>query len=122
VYGSSFLESRRLRAQVVVTPVVKQLLPANFTLVSGQEDAVDLARLLQARYVVPMSNGDVDASGFLPTVLANQGTTQSFKDMLSEALPEVLDAAPGVPLQLGSSSTRRGYHYIKCVSMHCIYM
>jgi L-ascorbate metabolism protein UlaG (beta-lactamase superfamily) len=102
VYDSSFLESRLLRAQVVVTPVVKQFLPANFTLVSGQEDAVDLVRLLQARYVVPMSNGDVDASGLVATVLATQGTTQSFKAMLSEALPEaqVLDAAPGVPLQL----------------------
>lgn len=102
VYDRSFLEDKRLRADVVVTPVVKQLLPANFTLVSGQEDAVDLARLLRARYVVPMSNGDVDAGGLLATVLTKQGTTQSFKALLSEALPQaqVLDPTPGVPLQL----------------------
>ncbi|XP_062204762.1 uncharacterized protein LOC133906772 [Phragmites australis] len=102
VYDRSFLDKNRLRADVVITPVVKQLLPANFTLVSGQEDAVDLARLLQARYVVPMSNGDVDTKGLLATVLSTQGTTQSFKAMLSEALPEaqVLDPTPGVLLQL----------------------
>lgn len=87
---------------MVITPVVKQLLPANFTLVSGQQDAVDLARLLRARYVVPMSNGDVDATGLIAAVLTNEGTTHSFKAMLSQALPEaqVLDATPGVPLQL----------------------
>ncbi|CAN6339278.1 unnamed protein product [Urochloa humidicola] len=93
---------RLLRADVVVTPVVKQLLPANFTLVSGQEDAVDLARLLRARYVVPMSNGDVDAGGLLAAVISKQGTTSSFQAMLSEALPQVqvLEPTPGVPLQL----------------------
>ncbi|KAL6638330.1 hypothetical protein ACP70R_023825 [Stipagrostis hirtigluma subsp. patula] len=102
VYDRAFLDTNRLRADVVITPVVKQLLPANFTLVSGQEDAVDLAKQLRARYVVPMSNGDVDAGGILASVLATQGTTQSFKAMLSEALPEaqVLDPTPGVPLQL----------------------
>jgi len=102
VYDRSFLEDKRLQADVVITPVVKQLLPANFTLVSGQEDAVDLARLLRARYVVPMSNGDVDAGGLLATVLTKQGTTQSFQALLSEALPQaqVLDPTPGVPLQV----------------------
>ncbi|CAM0147136.1 unnamed protein product [Urochloa decumbens] len=95
-------QRRRLRADVVVTPVVKQLLPANFTLVSGQEDAVALARLLRARYVVPMSNGDVDAGGLLAAAISKQGTTSSFQDMLSEALPrvQVLQPTPGVPLQL----------------------
>lgn len=38
------------RADVVITPVVKQLLPS-FTLVSGQEDAVELAKLLGAKYI-----------------------------------------------------------------------
>ncbi|KAJ1266710.1 hypothetical protein BS78_08G173100 [Paspalum vaginatum] len=102
VYDRPFLEKNRLRADVVITPVVKQLLPANFTLVSGQEDAVELARLLRARYLVPMSNGEVDAGGLLAAVLSKQGTTQSFEAMLSEALPQVqvLDPTPGEPLQL----------------------
>lgn len=106
VYDRSFLQSKGLRADVVITPVVKQLLPANFTLVSGQEDAVELARLLGARYVVPMSNGDFDAKGLLTAILSTQGTTQSFKAMLAEALPhaQVLEPTPGVPLQLDLES------------------
>jgi len=36
------------RADIVITPVIKQLLP-RFTLVSGQEDAVQLAKLLKAK-------------------------------------------------------------------------
>jgi L-ascorbate metabolism protein UlaG (beta-lactamase superfamily) len=94
---------QRLQADVVITPVVKQLLPANFTLVSGQEDAVRLASLLRARYVVPMSNGDVDAGGLLAAVISKQGTTESFEAKLTAALPgqvQVLQPTPGVPLQL----------------------
>lgn len=36
------------RADIVITPVIKQLLP-QFTLVSGQEDAVQLAKILKAK-------------------------------------------------------------------------
>ncbi|XP_066328848.1 uncharacterized protein [Miscanthus floridulus] len=107
LHDRSFLERKRVRADVVITPVVKQLLPLPlpgnyYTLVSGQEDAVDLAGMLRARYVVPMSNADLDAGGLLTTVLTEQGTTQSFQALLSEALPQVqvLDPTPGVPLHL----------------------
>lgn len=37
-------------ADIVITPVIKQLLPY-FVLVSGQEDAVRLAKLLNAKYL-----------------------------------------------------------------------
>lgn len=102
VYDRSFLEKEALRADVVITPVVKQLLPANFTLVAGQEDAVELASLLRARYVVPMSNGDVDAKGLLTAVVATEGTVEAFKDMLADTLPEaqLLHPTPGVPLHI----------------------
>ena len=40
VYDAGFLRDRALRADVLITPVVKQLLPADFTLVSGQEETV----------------------------------------------------------------------------------
>ncbi|TVU49722.1 hypothetical protein EJB05_01050, partial [Eragrostis curvula] len=71
---------------VVITLVVKQLLPRNLALVSGQEDTVELATLLRARYVVPMNNGDVDAGGLLTGVLFTQGTDESFKAMIMVAL------------------------------------
>jgi L-ascorbate metabolism protein UlaG (beta-lactamase superfamily) len=107
LHDRSFLERKRVRADVVITPVVKQLLPLPgngnyYTLVAGQEEAVDLAGMLRARYVVPMSNADLDAGGLLTAVLTEQGTTQSFQALLSEALPQVqvLDPTPGVPLHL----------------------
>lgn len=52
VYNESFLEN--YRADVVITPVIKQLLPF-FTLVSGQEDAIKLAKLLEAKYTLTLS-------------------------------------------------------------------
>ena len=47
VYNQAFLQKEQ--ADIVITPVIKQLLPS-FTLVSGQEDAIKLASLLQAKY------------------------------------------------------------------------
>jgi Beta-lactamase superfamily domain len=52
VYNESFLEN--YQADIVITPVVKQVLPF-FTLVSGQEDAIKLAKLLQAKYSLSLS-------------------------------------------------------------------
>nr|XP_027095538.1 uncharacterized protein LOC113715516 isoform X2 [Coffea arabica] len=76
VYNKNFLEQER--ADIVITPVIKQLLP-KFTLVSGQEDAVQLAKLLNARFIVPMKNGDLDAKGFLASIIRAEGTIESFK-------------------------------------------
>lgn len=56
VYNKTFLE--KYKADIVITPVIKQLLP-NFTLVSGQEDAVQLAKLLSARYVILKSKASL---------------------------------------------------------------
>lgn len=105
VYNQALLQKEQ--ADIVITPVIKQLLPS-FTLVSGQEDAIKLASLLQAkytsltfivislqkytslmyllvsllllyRYVVPMNNGDLDSKGFLSSILYSEGTIESFK-------------------------------------------
>lgn len=103
-YDSSLLHE--YRADVVITPVVKQLLPS-FTLVSGQEDAVELAKLLRAKYLVVMKNGDLDAKGLLTKLVTKQGSIESFKKLLaSEDIPEieVLEPIPGVPLELPITS------------------
>nr|KYP56207.1 hypothetical protein KK1_002444 [Cajanus cajan] len=76
VYNQSFVEKEK--ADIVITPVIKQLLP-NFTLVSGQEDAVKLAKLLQAKFIVPMKNGDLDSKGLLASLVRGEGTVESFK-------------------------------------------
>ncbi|KAJ3686078.1 hypothetical protein LUZ61_015242 [Rhynchospora tenuis] len=103
VYNESFLEN--YRADVVITPVIKQLLPF-FTLVSGQEDAIKLAKLLQAKYIVPMRNGDLDAKGVLSSVLSSVGTMEAFQEMLAREIPnaKLLQPTPGLPLEISFSS------------------
>ncbi|OMP06818.1 hypothetical protein COLO4_07879 [Corchorus olitorius] len=99
VYNRSFLEKKR--ADIVITPVIKQLLPS-FTLVSGQEDAVRLAKLLQAKFIVAMKNGDLDSKGFLASIVKSEGTIASFKELLQKEVPDAqaLEPTPGVPLQI----------------------
>lgn len=99
VYNTGLLEKER--ADIVITPVTKQLLPY-FTLVSGQEDAVQLAKLLHAKFIVPMRNGELDSKGLLASIIQSEGTIESFKELLSKELPDaqVLQPTPGVPLDV----------------------
>ncbi|GER35948.1 metallo-beta-lactamase domain-containing protein [Striga asiatica] len=99
VYNDKFVEKER--ADIVITPVIKQLLP-NFTLVSGQEDAVRLAKLLQTKFVVPMKNGDLDSKGLLSLLVQTEGTMESFKEILLKELKDVkvIEPTPGVPLYI----------------------
>lgn len=92
------------KADIVITPVIKQLLPS-FTLVSGQEDAVRLAKLLSSKFVVPMKNGDLDSKGFLASIVKSEGTIESFKGLLLKELPDakVLEPVVGVPLHISPS-------------------
>nr|KAJ0211431.1 hypothetical protein LSAT_V11C400164340 [Lactuca sativa] len=92
------------KADIVITPVIKQLLPS-FTLVSGQEDAVCLAKLLHSKFVVPMKNGDLDSKGVLASLVSSEGTIESFKGLLLKELPDVkvLEPVPGVPLNISAS-------------------
>ncbi|XP_020088358.1 uncharacterized protein LOC109710258 isoform X2 [Ananas comosus] len=103
VYDKSFVEN--YQADILITPVIKQLLPL-FTLVSGQEDAVQLAKLLKAKYIVPMNNGDLNAKGILSRILYSEGTIESFKELLSKELPDaqVLEPKPGIPLEISVST------------------
>ncbi|XP_010263075.1 PREDICTED: uncharacterized protein LOC104601444 [Nelumbo nucifera] len=103
VYNKEFLEKEH--ADIVITPVIKQLLP-KFTLVSGQEDAVQLAKLLNSKFIIPMKNGDLDSKGLLSAIIQAGGTIESFKDLLSKELPdaEVLEPTPGVPVEIPALS------------------
>ncbi|KAM3739250.1 hypothetical protein ACB098_08G010700 [Castanea mollissima] len=103
VYNKDLLEKER--ADIVITPVIKQLLP-KFTLVSGQEDAVRLARLLHAKFIVPMKNGDLNSKGLLASIIQAEGTIESFKELLSKEIPDaqVLEPTPGIPLEVQSPS------------------
>ncbi|XP_010695845.2 uncharacterized protein LOC104908429 [Beta vulgaris subsp. vulgaris] len=99
VYNEGSLKEEQ--ADIVITPVIKQLLP-NFTLVSGQDDAVKLAKLLCAKFVVSMNNGDLESKGLLASIIQRVGTIESFKELLSKELPnaKVLEPIPGVALEI----------------------
>ncbi|XP_026402906.1 uncharacterized protein LOC113298390 [Papaver somniferum] len=101
VYNKELLQKER--ADILISPVIKQLLPG-FTLVSGQEDAVQLAKLLQSKFIVPMRNGELDSKGFLSSIIQSEGTMESFKELLSKELPnaKVLEATPGEPLEIST--------------------
>ncbi|KAK8916703.1 hypothetical protein KSP39_PZI023025 [Platanthera zijinensis] len=103
VYDKLFLQ--KYKADIIITPVIKQLLPF-FTLVSGQEDAVHLAKLLQAKYIVPMKNGDLNSKGILSSIVRSKGTVESFKEFLTKELPDarVLEPRPGTSLEILTSS------------------
>lgn len=96
---------RHERADVVITPVIKQVLPL-YTLVSGQRDAVDLVKLLQARFVVPLQNGDLESKGILSKLVNTVGTVEDFKGLLQEdpSHVQVLEAEPGIPLDVPVAS------------------
>lgn len=73
-------------------------------MVSGQEDAVKLAKLLCAKFIVPMKNGDLDGKGFLASIIQSEGTVESFKELLAKELPDTqaLEPTPGVPLEISA--------------------
>lgn len=62
-YKVEEFEALGLTADVVVTPVIEQLIMGAYPLVAGQRKAAELARALQAKVVVPMNNGDIDLGG-----------------------------------------------------------
>ncbi|KAK6931469.1 hypothetical protein RJ641_003262, partial [Dillenia turbinata] len=76
VYNKDFLKKEK--ADIVITLVIKKLLPI-FPFVYGQEDAVQLAKLLDAKFFVPMKNGDLDSREFLASIIRAEGTIESFK-------------------------------------------
>ncbi|KAK8964880.1 hypothetical protein KSP40_PGU003393 [Platanthera guangdongensis] len=96
---------QKYTADIIIMPVIKQLLPF-FTVVSGQEDAVHLAKLLQAKYIVPMKNGDLNSKGILSSIVRSKGTVESFKEFLTKELPDarVLEPRPGTSLEILTSS------------------
>ncbi|KAL3691836.1 hypothetical protein R1sor_005487 [Riccia sorocarpa] len=92
---------RDKRADVVLTPVIQQVLPG-YVLVSGQEDAVKVAEWLKPKFIVTMRNGDLEAKGLLSKIVSQKGTTERFEEMLSQKLPDtkVLNPLPGIPLDI----------------------
>lgn len=87
---------------VVVTPVVAQKLPG-YTLVDGGEKALALAtRVLRARALLPMLNGDLEQGGLLSQLVRTEGSLAEFTRLAktTAASLRVLSAVPGVEVPI----------------------
>jgi L-ascorbate metabolism protein UlaG (beta-lactamase superfamily) len=68
----------------VITPVVAQKLP-RFTLVDGGEKALDLAKALGAKCIIPMMNGELEQAGVLSRIIRKEGSVEEFQDVVSKS-------------------------------------
>mmetsp|Transcript_13804 Transcript_13804/g.20675 ORF Transcript_13804/g.20675 Transcript_13804/m.20675 type:complete len:318 (+) Transcript_13804:57-1010(+) len=77
-------ELSQFSADVVITPIVSQELPA-YTLVAGGEKALRLAQVLNAKFVVPMANGNLKQEGLLSVVISSSGSEAEFNGLLERS-------------------------------------
>jgi L-ascorbate metabolism protein UlaG (beta-lactamase superfamily) len=89
-------ELSQYKADIVITPVVAQKLPL-FTLVAGGKKAVNLAKILGAKYIVPMRNGGLEQRGALTRLVRARGSEDKFLKLAKEKLGsvEILRAPAG---------------------------
>ena len=79
-------ELSKFKVDCVITPIVPQRLPG-YTLVDGGKKAIELCRLLNAKAIIPMANGELDASGILSKLLITPGErgVEDFENMLRDS-------------------------------------
>lgn len=99
--------ARLAPVDAVVTPVSGQGLPG-FELVHGPSASVSLIKALRPRWVLPMRNGNVDATGLSSAFVNEFGADGEFERQLQEAgvRTEVRTVEAGVPVTLGCDDVR----------------
>lgn len=103
-----------LRADVIISPVKEQSLPAQvpkpaqFTLVYGGERTLEIAGALQASVVIPLGNGELDTKGALANLVEASGSFEEFEQLVEDANARTTTTVPirverpipGVPLSV----------------------
>ena len=101
-----------LRADVMVSPVTRQSLPAQvpaggqFTLVYGGDRTLEISESLGAEVIIPLGNGALDVDGPLAGLVAAEGDVDDFERLVSRrneggrSRIRVEKASPGVPLKV----------------------
>jgi len=97
---------KNLRADIMVSPVTKQALPAQvpsegqYTLVYGADRTLEIANTLGASVVVPLGNGVLDIEGPLASLVSASGGVSELERLLEEngSSVKVEKASPGVPI------------------------
>lgn len=77
-------EVKQYSVEAVITPVVSQELPA-YTLVAGGEKALKLAQLMNAKYILPMANGNLEQSGILSSIINAVGSEDDFVQLVKKS-------------------------------------
>lgn len=88
---------------VAIVPLVNLELPLLGPFIKGQESALELAKWLKPKYMLPTAaGGDVDFEGILVSVLRTSGTLDSFQALLSQNQldTQAIEAIPGETVTL----------------------
>jgi len=103
-----------LRADIVISPVKQQSLPAQvpqsaqFTLVYGGERTLQIAQALQASVIIPLGNGELKTEGPLANLVEATGSFEEFEQLVENMNARTVTNAPirverpmpGVPLSV----------------------
>ncbi len=87
---------------VAIAPIVGQIFPLLGQVIMGPEQALQLAQIMQPRYFVPTTLGDIRATGLLPGFIQTVGSIPEFRDRLlaSGLETQLLLPAPGETLEI----------------------
>lgn len=90
---------------VVIAPVIGQIFPLLGQVIMGPEQALELVKILQPRFFLPTTLGDIRTGGILPRLIRSVGSLQEFRDRLQASnLPtQFLAPAPGETVELTGS-------------------
>ena len=103
---------RNLKADIMVSPVTKQSLPAQvptegqFTLVYGGDRALEIAETLGVEVIIPLGNGALDTDGPLAGLVSASGSISDFEKLVEQRnigrddAMKVVQSTPGVSLKV----------------------
>ena len=69
---------------VVISPIEGQQIASMLDLVFGPSKTIQLVELLRPKVIIPMFNGNVDASGPVSNIVSTNGSEQEFRQRLDE--------------------------------------
>ena len=69
---------------VVVSPIVGQRIASVFDLVYGPSKTIQLVELLSPKVIIPMFNGNIEASGPVSKIVSTNGSEQEFRQWLDK--------------------------------------